>query len=827
MKSVFTLIFSLFVSASLFAQSGPSAPANPVASGRISGTVVDSVTSKPVEFATVTLISAASGKPVNGSVTDDEGGFQLSKVEDGAYSLKIAFLGFADKTVGGISIVNGSNLNLGNIRLSSGNKTLNEVTVTATRPLIEEKVDRTIYNADVDKTTQGGDATDVLKRVPMLSVDLDGNVSLRGNSNIRVLINNKPSTITANSVGDALKQIPADLIKTVEVITSPSAKYDAEGSGGIINIITKKNTLRGFSLGINSSAGLRGSDLGLNGSLRTGKMGFSLGGWGRAGYNTPGSFSNYQLTSGTVNTQSANTQDNNLFGRYNLGWDYDIDTLNSLSASVSYGLRNRKSQQYNLFTQTFQSDALLNSSLRDVNMTDNSATLDASLTYTHLFKKPQQEFSLLALYSRNDRQNDFVNEILNETDQTVASRLKNTNPSLNQEYTVEANFQTPIGKNQLLEVGGKDIIRKVNSDFSYFTADGATGAYTPVQDAQLSNAFSYDQNVAAGYLAYSLSFLKNYSVKAGARYEYTTINANYLNQPKIDIPSYSVLVPSFNISRTFEGGSSLKAAYNRRIQRPSLEFLNPNIQASNPLNITIGNPELRPEYTDNYELAYSMGIKGNFFTLSTFMRNTNNAIQGVRSTIGDTIQTSFQNIGSENAYGFSLFANISLSNKLKLNGGTDTYYTILSNNVADPLYNARNTGWVSNYRLFGSYDFTPTWGFQFFSFYRSARVQLQGTQGGFGIYSLSLRKQFNNKKGSIGFGADNFLSSTFKIQNQLTSPVLDQDNTILFNNRGFKLTFSYNIGKLNASEPRRRSKKSINNDDMKEGGGDNQQQSQR
>lgn len=832
MKTYFTSLIILLLIQTGFAQTGPNAGTAPVANtapeagnGKIAGTVIDSATSKPIEFATVSLISNATGKPVNGSVTDNAGRFQLQKIDEGAYSLKIAFLGFADKTIGGIAVQRGSNINLGNIKLGSGTKTLNEVTVVATRPLVEEKVDRTIYNADVDKTTQGGDATDVLKRVPMLSVDLDGNVSLRGNSNIKVLINNKPSTITASSVGDALKQIPADLIKTVEVITSPSAKYDAEGSGGIINIITKKNTLRGFSLGINSSVGVRGSDLGLNGGYRTGKMGFSLGGFGRFGYNTPGSFSNFQTTNGTLNTQTASTNDNFAFGRYNLGWDYDIDTLNSLSASVSYGLRNRKSYQDNLFTQTFNSASVLQSlSLRDVNSVDNSGTLDASLTYTHLFKKPQQEFSLLALYSRNDRKNDFINTILNEDDPAIIeSRLKNTNPSLNQEYTIEANYQSPIGKNSLVEFGGKDIIRKVNSDYSYFTSVG-DGAYTPVTNASLSNSFAYNQNVAAGYLAYTLIFLKNYSVKAGARYEYTSIDANFAGQPGIDIPAYGVLVPSFNISRKFENGSSVKAAYNRRIQRPSLEFLNPNIQAANPLNITIGNPSLKPEYTNNYELSYNTSIKGSFFTFSTFMRNTTGSIQGVRNVVGDTIRTSFQNIGIENSYGFSIFANLKFSNKFTLNGGTDTYYSVLKNNVPDPLYNASNSGWIKNFRLFGSYDFIPNWGFQFFSFYRSSRVQLQGSQGGFGVYSLSLRRQFANKKGSIGLGADNFLSSTFKIQNQLTSPVLDQNNTTLLNNRGLRLSFSYNIGKLNAAEKPPRKKKTINNDDQKEGGNTQQQQ---
>src|SRR5690606_33100800 len=192
-------------------------------------------------------------------------------------NLVISFIGYDPHEIP-VEIRNGNNIDVGEVKLSVKTEILEAVTVEGQKVLIEERVDRTIYNAENDATTRGGDATDVLKRVPMLSVDFDGNVSLRGSQNILVLINNKPSTIMASSVADALKQIPAEQIKTVEVITSPSAKYDAEGTGGIINIITKKNTLEGATLNINSSAGIRGSNLGLNGNYRRGKLGISLGG---------------------------------------------------------------------------------------------------------------------------------------------------------------------------------------------------------------------------------------------------------------------------------------------------------------------------------------------------------------------------------------------------------------------------------------------------------------------------------------------------------------------------------------------------------------------
>src|SRR5688572_5849130 len=288
MKKILSLLFLLTTALGAFAQEKGNA--------RIYGSVVDAETNQPVEYANVALVDPNTQKPIDGAVCDDKGKFEILKVGTGTYSISISFIGYETQTIGQITVEEKrDDVALGTIKLASSTKILSEVVVEGQKQLIEERVDRTIYNAENDISSKGGDATDVLKKVPMLSVDLDGNVTLRGSQNIMVLINNKPSTIMASSVADALKQIPADEIKSVEVITSPSAKYDAEGTGGIINIITKKNTLEGATLNINTGIGNRGSNLGLNGNYRTGKMGFSLGGWGRANYNIKGRFENSQL----------------------------------------------------------------------------------------------------------------------------------------------------------------------------------------------------------------------------------------------------------------------------------------------------------------------------------------------------------------------------------------------------------------------------------------------------------------------------------------------------------------------------------------------------
>ena len=786
-------------------------------SAKINGYVIDSAATKAVEFASIALTSKDTKKIVDGAICDDKGKFSLTKVPTGEYILSISFMGYKTNKVE-VKIVNKNDeIDLGVIKLAQSTQLLSEVVVEGQKALIEDKVDRMVYNAEKDITNKGGDGADVLRKVPSLSVDLDGNVSLRGSSSVKVLINNKPSTIMASNVADALKQIPADMIKSVEVITSPSAKYDAEGSSGIINIITKKNTLQGLTLNFDSSVGIRGGNLSLNGNLRRGKMGFSLGGFGRANYNINGRFDNTQITtatdgSKTTNVQGAETRNSGLFGNYQLGWDWDISKTSSISAMVKLGARNQTNYQDGLLTSIFRGIDITQKpfiiSTRDVNSLDNSNNVDANIDYTKTFKKPQQELSFSGQFSRNNRSNEFTNVVVG------LPTISNINPSYNQETTLQTDYQTPIGKTQMIEFGGKGIFRKVNSTFNQIGNNGS---------------LEYDQNIAASYFSYTLTTKKKYSLKAGGRYEYTTIDALQTTEgvtKEVDIPSYGVFVPSINLSKSLKGGTTLKIAYNRRIQRPSLQFLNPNTNASNPSNITQGNPALNPEFTNNYEFTINTFFKNTFLTTALFMRNTTGSIQSVRTPTTNAagnpiILTTFQNIGNEDAYGMNLFGNINLSNKLQLGGGTDLYYAVLKNNNPNPLFNASNEGWVASFRLFGSYNLTKGWGIQTFAFYRGNQVQLQGNQGGMGIYSLGLKKDFLNKKGSIGFGAENFFTPNgFTIKSNVDSPIISQTSVNTLRNLNFKVTFSYRIGKMTFVDAKKK-KKSVNNDDMKDGGGDN------
>ncbi|GAB3948255.1 outer membrane beta-barrel family protein [Spirosoma harenae] len=811
----------------------------PKGNGKVAGILMDSTTNKPVEYATIALISTKTNKPIDGTTADDKGRFSLTKLAPGTYKLQYSFIGYKNRTSSTITIEKGTDINVGVVNLPPDVRTLTEVNVTGQSNMIEEKVDRLVYNAEKDLTTKGGDAADVMRKVPMLTVDLDGNLTLRGSSNIQVLINNKPSTIVASSVADALRQIPADMIKSVEVITSPSAKYDAEGSGGIINIVTKKTTLQGLTLDVNSGVGNRGANLGLNANYRTGKMGFSLSGFGRAEYNVKGEFENTQTTKtangNQVTIQNANTLTERLFGNYQLGWDYDIDKNTSLTASVRYGARNSNQTQNGLLTTTYLPGAVtpvLNA--RDVITKDINGNVDANVTYTKIYK-PQQELSVLGLYSLNNRQNNFTADLLSSTDlHTILSRQRNDNPSNNQESTLQIDYQTPVGQKNLLEFGGKGIIRQVNSDYTYYTAQGTTGEYI-VDNTRQNNSLNYQQNILGVYASWTAALPRKYTLKAGARYEYTLLDARFGSEQTgtpISLSNYGNLVPSINISKSLSKGKTLKLAYNRRIQRPGIQFLNPNVNIANPTNISQGNPYLSPELTDNVELSLSLPIKSVYLTAALFARRTNNEITSVRDTASvlvnnvrqTAIRTNFQNVGYEDTYGINVFGNINLSSKLQINGGFDLMHVNLTNNNANPIYSAANSGWVLGGRLFGTYTIGSGWGIQGGGGMMGRRVQLQGYQGAFAFYNIGFRKDIAQKKGSIGLVAENFLNHPFLVRSESVSPILSQSSVNSFYNAGVKLTFAYKIGKMKFVDSKR--KKSIDNDDVKggEGGGDNQQQ---
>ncbi|MCF0065201.1 TonB-dependent receptor [Dyadobacter chenwenxiniae] len=778
---------------------------------KISGLLLDSAAAKPIEFATVALLK--NGKIIQGVNSDSKGRFVFSKVEKGEYAIQASLMGYVSKTVEKIT-ANDEDIETGIIKLAPTVRNLSEVTVTEQKALFEEKADRMIYNAEKDISIKGGDATDVLKKIPSVSVDIEGNVQLRGSSNIKVLINNKPSSIVARSISDALKQIPADIIKQVEVITSPSAKYDAEGTAGIINIITKKNTLRGTSGSVSPNLGQWNNWQNATINHRMKAINVSANGgfndWKNKRVMQLGrSFTNGDTLTNQDQPQGITGKGKNFYGTINVDWD--VDSLNRIGAGFNY---------YNgINTNNFDIE-FTESSLgtvrqyfqRDMSRTYDWAGATVNLDYTRLFKKPKKEIALLMMYSFEGEDSNYWSNLRNR-ESTVYYREKSYNISNNKEGTIQLDFTNPLDSISTLEVGSKTIFRQILSDYRISSAlDGSTD----FRDLpELANIFDYAQQVTSAYVVYTRTPEKRWGINLGARYEHTFIQADFLNGTASFSNNYGNLIPSVSLSRSIKKDQQLRLSYTQRIQRPQFFYLNPYVNQADSKNQYGGNPYLKPELTHSIEANYSVSVKQTSFNASFFLRQTNNAIEGINTvdTSGVLTQT-FQNVAQNSAYGLNLSANTKIIKQWSVNGSVNVFYNVLESEELK----TRNADWMYRINLNSSIDFGKGIKAQLFGFYNSARVNLQGKYGAFGFYNMVLQKEVLKKKGTIGLGYDNPFNRRIKWRNDFVGPNFVQTQDVAMYRRGWRINLKYEFGKMNSGP---RQKKRISNDDKKGGEGNN------
>jgi ferric enterobactin receptor len=778
---------------------------------RITGLLMDSTASKPVEFATVALLK--DGKITEGVTADAKGRFVFAKVAPGVYIVQASLMGYTTKTFGPVH-ADKEDVEIGVIKLATAAQDLKEVTVSEQKALFEERSDRMVYNAEKDISIKGGDATDVLKKIPSISVDIEGNVQLRGSGNIKVLINNKPSNVVARSVSEALKQIPADIIKQVEVITSPSAKYDAEGTAGIINIITKKNTLKGTNGSISPNFGQWNNWP--NASISHRNKGLTL--------SANGGFSNWKnkrymhqlrtFTNGDTLTNQDQTQwvrgkGRNFYGTFNADWD--VDSLNRIGAGINYynGINtnffdiNFEESNLDVPGQYFQ---------RDMRRTYDWQGATINLDYTRLFKKPKRELTLLTMYSFEGEDSDYDSDLMGR-DNAIYYREKSYNISNNKEGTIQLDFTNPIDSISTLETGSKTIFRKILSDYRISSAIDGSDDFRDMPEQ--ANIFDYAQQVTAAYLVYSRTPKNKWGINLGARYEHTFIQANFLNGTASFSNNYGNLIPSVSLSRSLKKSQQIRISYTQRIQRPQFFFLNPYVNQADSKNQYGGNPYLKPELTHSVEANYSVSIKQTSINASFFLRQTNNAIESI-STVDSAgvLKQIFQNVAENSAYGLNLSANTKLMKQWTVNGSLNLFYNVLESAELK----TRNADWMYRINLNSTIDFGKGIKAQLFGFYNSPRVNLQGSYGGFGFYNVVLQKEVLKKKGTIGFGFDNPFNRTIKWRNDFVGSNFVQTQDVAMYRRGWRLNLKYEFGQVSGGQ---RQKKRISNDDKKSGEGNN------
>jgi outer membrane receptor protein involved in Fe transport len=783
--------------------------------GKISGTVIDSATKEPMPYATVSLYYANGHAPITGALTDDKGNFKLNEVKPGSYKLSFVFVGYPTKTITGvITTLAKPDRNVGIIRVASSAKALGEIQVTGKAPLIENHIDKIVYNAEKDITNVGGNASDVLQKVPLVSEDINGNVSLRGDPNVRVLINGKPSGAMSANLADVLKTIPADQIKSIEVITSPSAKYDAEGSAGIINIITKQKNVSGVSGSVSGGVGTRQNNGNFNLNYNKNRLSVTanIGGnltWPQTSITN---FSQVFQTDTSRSTQNYNrTATTKRYGSISsLSASYDFNDYNNITSSIRYnrgGFNTAGPQNNN--AATYAGGVIVDSLTKNYSNTTSQHALfdgfDWNIDYAHKFHKEGHELDLSVQWSHS-----IVNTNYTNVYSAILPNQQSVDDGTNNEYTIQLDYTLPISKVLKLEAGGKTIIRRLNSIYDVYEPDFVT--LDPVN----TNTYDYNQNVYAGYTVLTLTLPKNWAILAGGRFESTDISGDPVNALQSLQPfsnSYPIYIPSLTIQKQVGTSQTWKLSYSKRITRPGLTQLNPFINMQNIQAQSEGNPELGPETSQTVELNYNTFIKSSVINLSVYYRHISNLIEAIASPIVVPVDTTTlngtrtdnYNIGSNQSWGASFYGSINPINILTIRGSANAYTYNPNPNGAFAADQTSNGTYVQ-YNIFAmaELDFKNNIVAQVFTIDNSPRRTIQGTTPTFSLLGFGIRKQFDNKKASLGLNVLQPFNKYKYFDQDITSPGFSQVSSTAFPFRSVGLTFSYSFGKLNFSNPKQK-----------------------
>jgi outer membrane receptor protein involved in Fe transport len=809
MKKLLMLALCWYIPATMMAQTAPQTLS-------VKGTVIDSVSNKPLGYVTVVLLDAKTQQSVKGGLTKDDGTFELKDLPLKEYQLGFASVGYKNKT---IKIPGTADVNVGNVLLTAANNQLKEVSITAVRPIMKQEVDRISYDVQADPESKAITALDMMRKVPLLSVDADDNIKLKGSGNYKILINGKESALVAKSPSDVLRAMPATNIEKIEVITTPPAKYDAEGLSGIINIITKKNADQGYNANISGRYNtIWGPGVNLNANIKQGKFGVTMFIGTNKRNNTQSTSGNSQVfTSGNSITQTGvnSRRGNNRYGNVELS--YEIDSLNLLTGSLEF-FKGNNNQDGNQLTSNRNSDGSIAQQYSQLSNGYNGwQGMDAAINYQLGFKNKKERLLTVSYkysYSPNTQYNNSIfSDLVNiyHSDQPDFNQYNNAG---GREHTFQIDYAEPF-KVVTLEVGGKAILRNNFSDFHRSDRDSATSQY--VENPAFTDNFNYHQDVYSVYNSYQVKLAK-YTAKAGLRLEHTNINADFSSVNAKVNQNYNNLIPSISIQRSFKS-SSINFGFTQRIQRPDIYQLNPFVDNSNPQFISTGNPNLRPELNNTFEFTYSNFAKSSFnaglsyaFSNNSIQNVTNLSVNKKADNSLDTVTTTtYQNLGSNRSLGLNISTNLSLTKRLTLNLNGEMSYIWLKGTYNGEFY--KNSGFRG--QAFGSlgYKFDGGYRLGFDAGFFSGDVNLQGKSSNFVFNSYVLTKEFLDKKATISLVASNPYSKYRKYTSTTNTPQFSQ--TSFFENpyRNYAVRFSYRFGKLNSEI--KKNKRGISNDDTK------------
>lgn len=628
----------------------------------IAGEVHDAGTKKPIEFAAVTVSLQNDSTIISGGITDIDGNFKFTVNNSGSYTLKYSFIGYLDGFQNFELTPGMPFYNAGILALEQDATLLESVNITGEASYLQGSIDKKIYNIDKDIVASAGSASDALQTIPSVVIDIDGNISLRGNEGVRIFIDGKPSGIVGSNMNAILEQIPANSIESIEVITNPSARYEAEGNSGIINIVLKKNKKVGLNgnitAGISTTPKYEGG-----GSLnfRNKKVNF-YSNYSYVNDDRDGSGSLYRKTfeedtTFYLNSESSSNSKSKMH-MFRTGLDYYINAKNTIGVSGTFHTStNDRTEDVNYEFLDLDS-ALTSTSERNTLNTGSNLSYNVGMNYRKTYESPKHVLTAEGYFSRGEGDNIsdyderyydvFGNLYLDPSLQNLSR------PSINIDANLQSDYVHPFKNGNQFETGVKYTKEQKDNTISSTTFDNDLDIW--VVDDSINNQFIYNENVVAGYLIWNSS-IKKFGYQIGLRAEQTYTNSNLVTTDSLYTNNYFGLFPSVHLKYKFSETAELSASYSRRVDRPNAYFLNPFPDYSDPYNFRVGNPFLEPEYENAMEIAFVKEFKKHSLSASIYYNQTVNEISPYTIVTPEGISTmTFQNYNNESKYGVEFVA---------------------------------------------------------------------------------------------------------------------------------------------------------------------------
>jgi hypothetical protein len=791
----------------------------------ISGKVIDETSKQPLEYATVVITNTKTNK-ISGGITDEKGIFNIQS-PIGVYQISVEFISFRSKKYPKQEIK--KNLDLGTILLSEDLKSLDEIVIIAEKTTVDIRLDKKVFNIGKDLSIRGGNASDVLGNVPSVQVDVEGTVSLRGNENVTILIDGRPSALVGMNGAEALRQIPAEAIEKVEVITSPSARYDAEGTAGILNIILRKNKLTGFNgslqldLGIPERVGTA-----FNSNWRTEKWNLFTNTGFR--YNsTPGNaFSDSDFLSSSA--QNANVVESRRFGRQgrslftSLGAEYYISKNSSIIGNIVFNTGNDDDVNTNIINRYDTQGSINEATLRTENEDQNEQRVQYTIDYVNNFDGNGRKLSINTQYStevqdalNNITEIDTQVDILNDLEQVVENQNENSG-------LLQVDYVHPVGKNIQYEAGYRGNYRDIFNSFYLAERKDFVNNGPLVPDFGLNNSFNYTEFVNAAYLQYGQQ-LNKISILGGLRYEYTSIEIAQQTEIIKDKRSYGNLFPTLNLGLELKDGENMTLGYNRRISRPRGRSLNPFPSRSSESNQYSGNVNLNPVITDAFDIGYLK--RWDKFTLSTSLyynisKDNWERIQedtGEITDNGDPITNRFPiNLSTEEKYGLEFTLNYKPFKVWNINSDFNLYNVKSDGDYTNPKTNNtqnfdfENTSYFI--RLNQKITLPGKTDLQINTNYRGPSQNVQTKSQGVFSMDIAASKDLFNEKASLSLNFSDVFNSSISRRTTTIPGFLEQYSEFQWREPQISASFIY---RFNQKKKTQKSREDYNGGDGFEG----------